>query len=207
MPLIPFRSELKKDVAGGGFIVPKRPTIYGPGVIVLLALFGLSFVFYATFYSFREKINEDTQLLLKETSDLERSRDKELEAKIIAFEKRVNVLSELLRSHRYLSGAFTLLEEVTLPTVSYESFSFAAQAAPGATSQESKQREFRVELSGFAPTLLDVARQMIAYTEEPRIIESQVSNYSLGDKGVSFSATLAFASPVILANSEPAAGR
>lgn len=196
-----FGSGTKKDI-GGGFVSTKRPTVYGPGVIVLFAIFGLTFVLYAAFVSYRATIEGETEAVRSETASLERGRNKGLEADIVKFEKRVNVLSQLLRSHIYASAVFPILERVTLPSISYDGFSFdTAAVAREQVSTSEKETQFKVKVRGMAPSLLDLARQMIAYTEEPQIVQSNVSGFALDtDGGASFSADLLLAPDAILQN-------
>ncbi|MDO8558467.1 MAG: hypothetical protein Q7S09_04765 [bacterium] len=198
MPLL-FQSESKKETSSSGFIVAERQTAYGPGVIILLTLFGLSFVVYAALFSFRVKISSDTELIHGHTDDLERTRNKKLESEIFIFEKRINALSTILRSHVYLSRIIPLVGEVTLPTVFYDSMnvSFGAESASGATGDEI----VRIELQGSAPTLLDLARQMVIYRHDPKIKSGGMSSFEIGkeDGGNTFSATLTFDKKAVLA--------
>lgn len=204
MPFL-FQAEQKNMPASTntGFIAVERPRVYGPGVIVLLTLFGISIVAWALLFSFRVKVLSDTELIRRETDDLERTRNKQLEGQIIAFEKRVSAFSKIFRSHIHLSKVFPALGDVTLPTVFYDSLSVTFGTDDISVSGKSEKAEVvRAEVSGSAPALLDLARQMIAYRQHPQILKGEVTGFSLGkesDQRVMFSASLLFDKKLILA--------
>lgn len=210
MALFSFRNNKQPMAgpAGGGFIAAKRPITYGPGIVALVVILGVALALYAVFFSIRVSVESETESLRQETSSLERSRNKQLEADILVFEKRVQALSQLLRSHPYGSEMFGVLEAVTLPTVFYTSFSFSggvSGAAPGRREPE-KGPEFTVELKGEGSSLLEVARQIIAYSQDSRIVRSDVGGFSISPDGsASFNASLGISPAVILRNAKPAA--
>ena len=199
MPLL-FQSESKKETSSSGFVVAERPTAYGPGVIILLAIFGLSFVAYAALYSFRVKVSSDTEFIRRGIDDLERTRNKKLEAEIFIFEKRINALSMILRSHVYMSQVIPLVGEVTLPTVFFTSINVNL-GTQSAHSGGAGEEVVRVDLQGSAPTLVDLARQMVVYRSDPKIKSGEVTSFQIGeeDGGITFSAALSFDKKVILA--------
>jgi len=185
MPFL-FQAEQKREPAAGtaGFVAVERPRVYGPGVIILLTLFGISFVAWALLFSFRVKVAADTEIILRNTDDLERTRDYQLEKQIVIFEKRINALSKILRSHVYVSKLIPILEEATLPTVFYDSLnlSFSTEDVIQGGKAE-KVDVVRADLAGSATTLLDLARQMIAYREHSAIAKGDIENFSIGKEG------------------------
>lgn len=199
MPLL-FSSEQQKEASTQGFIVAERPTAYGPGVIVLITLLGLAFVVYALLYSFRSQVHSDTELLLRQISDLDRSRNKSLETEIFIFERRVSALSRVLRSHHLFSQLIPAVEEVTLPTVFYDGMSASLGKAATAPVSSAPQVDIvEVQLQGTAPTLLEFARQMIAYREDKRIVKGGAESFSFREDGtIEFTASLLFDRNIVL---------
>ena len=203
MPFL-FKAEQKKELATGtvGFVAVERPRVYGPGVIALLTIFGVAFVAWALLFSFRVKVDADTELIRRQTDDLERTRDYQLEKQIITFEKRVNALSKILRSHVYISKLIPALEEATLPSVFYESLSVSFGTEDVVRGGKAEKADIvRADLAGSAATLLDLARQMIAYREQPTMVKGDISGFSIGKEGggrITFTASLLIDKKVIL---------
>ncbi|MDP3963923.1 MAG: hypothetical protein Q8Q39_05510 [bacterium] len=205
MPFL-FPSQQKSDpgmTASTGFIVAQRPTAYGPAVIVLVTLLGVAFVVFALIYSFRVTVDSEIELLTSQADDLERSRDKKTEAEILIFERRINALSTILRSHRYVSQIFPLVESLTLPTVFYDSFNMTMATQATSPSQAQPNAEVvQVQLQAKTPTLTDLARQMVVFRDDPRIKKGEISSFSVKgttDGTITFSAQLTFDKKAILA--------
>ncbi|MFW0838073.1 MAG: hypothetical protein ACKKL5_03660 [Candidatus Komeilibacteria bacterium] len=83
-------------------------------------------------------------------------------------ETKATAVDTLLRSHIYWTNFFTALEKVTLPKVYYQGFTASIISLD-------------INLSSFAPTFTDVARQLVAYEKFPQVF----SNYSVSEASLS----------------------
>ena len=129
-----------------------------------------------------------------------------LEGDILLFQKRITALSKVLRSHQYMSQVFPVIEEATLPTVVYDSAAISILASSGGTSAAGAATSdlggtVEVALHGKAASLTDLARQMLAYRDDPRLKKGVITNFQIGAEGadeIAFSATLDMDKKIIL---------
>lgn len=92
----------------------------------------------------------------------------------------IAVSQKLLAGHLKQSDIFTFLEENTLQSIAYGSFSFA-------------ENDHKVTISGEAPSYQAVAQQANVFEQLDKVSSATFSNLSLGSKGtVVFSLTILF---------------
>jgi len=192
MPFL-FQNQQKPDSAtSAGFIVPERQIAYGPGVIVLAAIFGMTIVAWAALFSFKSKIDADIELTRYQIDDLERKRDKVLETEILVFSRRLSALSKIIDSHVYTSKLFPVIESLTLPSVFYSSMSLSFDDDTNPGTQGVKL--VKVDLHGKAANLLELARQLVVLRSDPVLKDGDVTAFSFEKEAgnIDFSAMMAF---------------
>jgi hypothetical protein len=197
MPFL-FQTEFKPESSASGFIVAKPPTTYGPGMVILTIILGIILAVYAVIFSMKTKVESDVSLVRMQIEDLERSRDPVIEAQILTFEKQVSALSDILGSHVYMSQLFPILNDVTPPSVTYDSIAVALEKeSVSAAASASNTDMVKVRVSGKVPTLLDLARLMVAFKSDPRM-KAQVDSYTLNEmKDITFTATMVFENKIV----------
>ena len=154
-----------------------RPT----GIVFLLSLlvFVASAVFGGGVYLYRSYLEKrivsmEESLRLAE-GEFERGVIDELEL----LERRLNAAGEILSAHVSISPVFRVLEDVTLPTVRFTSFSYG--------KDETNPNLFLVDLKGEATSYTQIALQSDLLGKNKNLKNPIFSDLTLGDKGtVSF---------------------
>jgi len=138
-----------------------------------------------------EAVQQEVILLQQE---LENARGKAEQS--LAIRSRLQILSEMLLQQGHWENFFTWLESKTIPVV--QLISLAADA------------DGSVTLSGQAPTLTEVGRQMLAFDQSQEVIEVSLADVSvessrgsgLSSTVVNFTFTLKLPTNLFMASSE-----
>jgi hypothetical protein len=141
-------------------------------VLVLLAYGGL--------YFYRGSIEKEIELLNVKKESMQTDENNNNIDKVISLSKSLASAKGLLLPHVYSSNSIRLIEDLTLPDASWDSFSFDYSSG-------------KISLKGKASTYSEVAKQILIFEndQEKRISRAVVSGISL-DKagGVAFSCDL-----------------
>lgn len=107
------------------------------------------------------------------------------------FDDRLNVAASILNDHVALSEIFSLLEEITLPSVSYTSFNFSKDAiaatqteVEGEIVETPASERLSVVIEGEARTFEDIALQAEEFKKNQFIRNSNFSTFQLNDTGM-----------------------
>lgn len=137
---------------------------------------------------FVEREIEDMEVRLEE----QRQQFKPAEiAEYKRFDDRLKIAANILNSHVALSEIFSLLEEITLPSVRYTSFDFSKDAVPateteigGELVETPASERLLVALEGEAGTFEDIALQAEGFKNNQFIRSSTFSTFQLNETGM-----------------------
>lgn len=116
------------------------------------------------------------------------------------FQKKINSIKKLLSSHIASSAIFSLLEDITLKSISFSSYNFSLSKdinrpninnIKEASSNNKTPQTYSVDMKGVAPSYASLAYQSDVIKKEinknKRISDFDISNILLNEKGdVSF---------------------
>jgi len=112
------------------------------------AVFILVLLLWGGLYFYKKSLVNQVSDLKKQQAEVFDSQDKELAAKIVDFENGSALVQGLLKNHVYSSNLFARLEDLTLPNVQWQTFSFSK------TDNHISARGFSSDYSGLAKQIL-----------------------------------------------------
>ncbi|MEX2090996.1 MAG: hypothetical protein WD989_02635 [Candidatus Paceibacterota bacterium] len=122
----------------------------GISALVLVAVVVLGLIFYRS--GLENQITElDTSL-----TNLEKQRDKKVEANLLTLNKQLSVTTQLLNDHIFWSKALSKIQSLTQPQVQFSTFSAGAQ-------------DGRFEIKAITTNYTVLARQIAAYVSDDSI--------------------------------------
>ena len=139
--------------------VPGENRLIYAGTTVLILMFVLIGVLY-----FYKSSLEDTKIGLDvKITNLEKERDKKVEANLLTLNKQLSLISTLLDSHIIWSKAFNKVEGLLQPQVQFLSFAAAVS-------------DNRFEFKALANNYTVVARQIAAFVSDDSIKDISLTN-------------------------------
>ncbi len=165
--------------------VPGQNKLLVISVVILAVVLGLYFglLFY------KQSLESSVTVLDTQLFELEKTRDRDLEASILNVQQQLSVVNPLLRSHLIWSDAFERLERLTQPQVQYKSIN------AGFNSRE-------VLINAVAANYTTVARQVAAFYSDDSITDLSLSQVKSLPVGIEFSIGLTFDPTKFLIQSE-----
>lgn len=151
--------------------------LLGLAVICLL----LSLVSYLALFFANQSLNRERASLETEVKSLEQARDLDLETQVSQLQKRIKIFQNLLEGHLYPSRLFTLIEELTIPQVQFNSFNADLE-------------NHKLNLEGRTASYSFLAKQLTVLEQDERIKTVETSNIALRSEagGVGFNLLLEF---------------
>jgi hypothetical protein len=153
------------------FLRGKKVVLSFLAVILVLAVWGGIKAY--SFFVLEKQLAE----ISFEIVDIEKSIDGNEVKKLVDLDKTIVLAEDLLARHIYNSNFFILLQDETLPLVQWGGLSLQPE-------------EGRAELSGKTVSFSMLAKQIISF--ESSQFNAEISDISLGENGVEFSAFLNF---------------
>jgi len=147
-------------------------------IITLIVLVVLTFVIYIGLFFYKKSLSREVSRLDNEINQINQKISQELETEVVNFQKHLANLKKMLENHIYYSNIFKLIEEKTVPTVSFENF----------TGDVPNRR---IELEGKAISFSSLAKQITAFEEAKEINRVGFSSASVSTSGgINFGMTL-----------------
>ena len=137
------------------------------GALIILFLVGIIW-FGLLFY--KNSLDKKLESTKQQTESLSERENKEIQTKILALEKNLKNVKNLLSQHIYSSKLFDLLEKLTLPQVRWTDFNLKIESG-------------LLSLKGQANNYSTLAKQILIFQEEPSFKEVNTSGISLGQLG------------------------
>jgi len=131
-------------------------------IIVILATFGL--------WGYKNNLIKEKENLENRMMELEGQRDLDLEANFMNLKKGIESFKNILKTHIYPSYLFEMLEELTLPRVRFVEFAADLSQA-------------KITLTSEAVSYNILAKQIVAFEQDPRIKKVELSTVGLEDTG------------------------
>jgi hypothetical protein len=191
-----FKSSFipKQPLVGQEGVSPRhrrRRQSSNPIVAISTLLFVLSGLIYAGVWGYglyiEREIDDMEALLEKQRQEF---RPAEI-AEYKRFDDRLKIAANVLNKHVALSEIFTLLSEITLPSVRYTSFDFSKDAVPATETQVEGEivrtqatERLTVLLTSEAGSFEDIALQVKEFEKSDFIRNATFSNFELTDSGV-----------------------
>lgn len=116
------------------------------GFIVLLLIGGL----YFGLLTYKQSLFSEVSSIDKQLADQEKSRDKQLETRLLDFNKQLAVVNPLISAHTFWSEAFIKIQSLTQPQVQFKSISADASSK-------------KISISAVAANYTTVARQIASF--------------------------------------------
>lgn len=172
---------------GGLQLLPetrKKIEIFIPGqnrlLILSLVLVGLLVLAYFGLKIYKNSIVNSIASFDQGLQDIEKSRDKETEIKLIGLGKQFSTVRPLLDSHILWSQALTKVQGITLPKVQFENLTSSAASK-------------KFLLKAVADNYTTIAKQIAAFYGEESITDLQLNRVAtLTDGKIEFSMELVF---------------
>lgn len=142
----------------------KLPLIGALIILFLVVIIWFGLLFY------KNSIDKKIESTKQQTESLSEQENKEMQTKILALEKNLKNVKNLLSQHIYSSKLLALLEKLTLPQVRWTDFNFKIESG-------------LLSLKGQANNYSTLAKQILIFQEEPSFKEVKTSGISLGQLG------------------------
>ncbi|MFA6272947.1 MAG: hypothetical protein WC673_00415 [Candidatus Paceibacterota bacterium] len=180
------KSFIPRESLGGEVSFGSRPSL-GSFTLIAIVIFLISAGAFGVTYLYKQSIKKNIAQL-----DIELARMQEIfqPATVAEFEKlssRLAAANKLVDNHIALSKIFDVLEEATLKSVYFSSFSLTSSGG-----------EFSLGLGGVAKNFSSVALQSDAFRINPAFTISTFSNLNLDEKGNVVFGVAALVDPKIL---------
>lgn len=140
-------------------------------IVVLLLAGGLEI--------YRRSLSAKSDSITQELQSLNNQNNSEQVEKVVALEGKIINAKYLFDNHLYSSNILRLLEEATLPTVTWTNFNFFTDKS-------------NIIIDGYAPTWLTVASQIVAFEQKDLKVTSITKLAAEEDKGIVFSLILGY---------------
>lgn len=172
-------------------IARKQPTVSqrsververGVGIVFVVALlfFLVAAALYGAVYVYAEQLRSSIDEATRELAQVEEELEPEIIAEIARADRGLLTARSLLREHVHPSNIFKLLEDNTLETVHYDSFSYALDQAT-------------ITLSGEVDNFANLTRQIAILRSLSAVTAVSFSNIALKeDGGIGFSFGITF---------------
>lgn len=172
-------------------IAKKQPTVpqrsleraeRGMGIVFVVALlfFLVALGLYGAVYLYRGELQSSIDEATRELAQVEEELEPEIIAEIARVDRGLLTARSLLREHVHPSRIFQLLEDNTLQTVRYDSFSYALNQAT-------------VTLSGEVDNFTNLTREIALLRSLPAVTAVSFSNIALKGEGkIGFSLGITF---------------
>ena len=152
------------------------------GVFIMVVV---SFLAYGGLKFYEKSVSSQISDLKNQQAAIWGQQDKNLVEKLINFQQSVDMIQELIKSHRYSSGLISALAAATLPQIQWESFD---------ANTESNQ----LILRGRAANYKVLALQLLAFEKDQDWGDPKVSGIALDKKGsVGFLLNISFDSRLL----------
>lgn len=161
-------------------IVEEESRVPGIVLTMFVTIFLAVLVGWGGLYLYSGFYIQTAEEIGKRIEDLKLKEAGDVIDKLKIFGNKANVLSGLRQAHTSAGALFQKVEESTHPLVRFESGNFNAA-------------NNNIELSGSAPSVLVLSRQIEIYTQDKNIAEFSASKIAYGkEHGISFSVLLKF---------------
>ncbi|KKS26560.1 MAG: hypothetical protein UU87_C0001G0075 [Parcubacteria group bacterium GW2011_GWA2_42_11] len=177
-------------LSAGGFNPGKmKRSLISPAVIILVfSLLVISLIVYGGLFFYQLKIEKDINASRQAYEEIVNRQDENVLKKIVSQGENAEMLSGLLKSHRYLSNLFKALREATLSQVQWTAFSLSANSKD------------KISLSGNVASYKVLAQQMAVFKKDKNWSGASFSSIKLDKNGIiTFLADVEF-SPSLLIN-------
>ena len=177
--LIP--KEYKKKGVALGVIFSKT------GGIVLMLLV-LSLLLSGGLFLLQKKIQKNLDEINQEIAKLESKRSGELENSIYDADKKMNLVENIFTSHIYWSKFLTKIEELVVSEVYFSESKFDIVGD-----------QVDVVFLGNSKTYTGLARQMVAFSEDPLVEKIDLTKTTLNeDGGIDFGFSILFSKKILI---------
>ena len=155
-------------------IIP-RPEERKPVLPEVLFYFSLALVVIAAASYFilanmLQKTGSSILAIDKEMAELDSSPVRQLEVKIMEYQKKINDFSRLIGGYKYSSQIFPFIEGLSHPDLSFSDFNASIDSNT-------------VSVSGTAQSFQTVAQQLMIFRNDKLIKDVALTEVSLGEKG------------------------
>lgn len=144
----------------------------GSGGLVAIAVFVITLIILVFIIFYKQKTNNNIARLVQEIKSQAQEFDPVLINELTSTSKAIEASKKVVIEHKTLSPIFALLEDNTLPQVSFHKFNAKINS---------------VSLEGKAPTYQDVARQILILKKNPLVKEVSFSKLFKSDDKINFS--------------------
>lgn len=143
----------------------QKATVY----FSVLILFGAIAAYFILNNVYEEKVSvrDDLNKRLEETKTTEQ---KELEARILIAQKKIDDFSKIFDRHVRSSKIFSVLEGLCHPKVQFSDFTFSFD-------------KFQASVAGGTDTFQSLSQQLLIFREAEQIDDVNLTEVSIGEKG------------------------
>ncbi|MBI2624186.1 hypothetical protein HYW67_01685 [Candidatus Parcubacteria bacterium] len=135
------------------------------GIVVAVAVGGTA----GAISFFDARLKKDIASVNVEIEALENRRDRSIEVRLIGFDTQLKTLKKLLDQHTHPVGVFDVLEETTLPETVLRSFTWSTEG--------------RLAIAGETASYGTLGKQLVVYSDDRRLANVQLTNFSQGQTG------------------------
>lgn len=97
-------------------------------------------------------------------------------------DNRIKIAKERISNHRVTYPIFSVLNETTLPTVQYESFSFEVATPDPNAQATSSSSNYKITLRGLADTFETISLQSRLYKTNPNVRKATFHSFGLDEQ-------------------------
>ncbi|MFH1129211.1 MAG: hypothetical protein V1686_00530 [Patescibacteria group bacterium] len=163
-------------------------TIFSKTGSIILILLILSLLTYGGFFFYKKQIQKNLDGINQEIKNLESKRSSDLEKSIYGADKKMNLVENIFKGHVYWSKFLTKIEELVVPQVYFSESKFGIVG-----------NQVDVILSGSAKTYTGLARQMVAFSEDPSVEKIELTETTLNeDSGIDFGFSILFSKNILI---------
>jgi Tfp pilus assembly protein PilN len=166
--------------------------VFSKTTFLILFLVILSLLVYGATIIYKGKMNTSLEAVKQEISALANKRVPDEEEAIIDLDTKIGLLKEVFQNHTYWTEIFERIESLTMSDVYFLDAKLTME-----------QDKISLQFAAFTDTYKSLAKQMLAFQQEPIIQKVEVSNIALSeDGGIKFELSSVFPLKILLINSE-----
>jgi len=163
----------RRPMMPGGMAAAQKKSSFNLFGVVSGVVFFITLALSAGSFAYEKILMNENEQKKSEIKAEISNFDPELVSELTTLKARLDTAVELLRNHIALTEFFTMLEENTVSTIEFSSFSFRGNT----------KGDLEIELKGMSPSFNDLVLQSDTFLAESDLKDVRFSGFNVDDEG------------------------